>query len=112
MTIRALPSLLIILLASVSICLQSATASEDLDSTINYLLEYVTNSDVVFIRNNQDHTGEEASIHMRKKYEHFKEQVKTPEDFIRLAGTKSFLSGTPYQVRMKDGTTLLTHKWL
>jgi uncharacterized protein (DUF2345 family) len=75
-------------------------------------LEYVKNADVVFIRNNREHTADEAAAHMRRKYEHFKDQMKTPEDFIRFAGTKSSLSGKPYQIRMKDGQTILTQKWL
>ena len=103
---------LIVLVALLGICTQSAIAEEDLASTITYLLEYVKNADVVFIRNNREHTADEAAAHMRRKYEHFKDQMKTPEDFIRFAGTKSSLSGKPYQIRMKDGQTILTQKWL
>ena len=93
-------------------CTFSAIAEEDLESTINYLLAYVKNADVVYIRNNREHTPEEAAAHMRRKYEHFKDQIKTPEDFILLAGTKSLMTGEAYQVRMKDGKTILTQKWL
>jgi hypothetical protein len=49
---------------------------------------------------------------MRRKYARFKDQIKTPEDFILLAGTKSLITGKPYQVRMKDGKTMLTQTWL
>lgn len=31
---------------------------------------------------------------------------------IRLAGTKSLMTGKAYQVRMKDGKTVLTQRWL
>ena len=94
------------------ICTHSASAQEDLETTITYLLTYVKNADVVFIRNNREHTPEEAVAHIQTKYEHFKDQIKTPEDFIRFAGSKSLLSGKPYQVRMRDGKTMLTQKWL
>ena len=103
---------LIILHASLGVCTQNAIAEEDLASTIKYLLTYVKNADVVFIRNNGEHTPEEAAAHMQMKFEHFKDQIKTPEDFIRFAATKSLVSGKPYQVRMKDGKTMLTQKWL
>ena len=103
---------LILLIALLGICTQSAMAEEDLASTIKYLLTYVKNADVVFIRNNREHTPEEAVAHMQTKYEHFKDQIKTPEDFIRFAGSKSLLSGKPYQVRMRDGKTMPTKKWL
>ena len=103
---------LIVLVALLGICTQSAIAEEDLTSTIKYLLAYVKNADVVFIRNNREHTADDAAAHMREKYEHFKDQIRTPEDFIRLAGTKSLMTGKAYQVRMKDGKTMLTQKWL
>lgn len=103
---------LIIFLALLGLCTHHATAEEDLQSTITYLLAYVKNADVIFIRNNREHTPEEAAAHMRRKYEHFKDQIKTPEDFILLAGAKSLMTGKAYQVRMKDGKTLLTQKWL
>ena len=100
------------MLALLGFCTHLAIAEEDLNSTITYLLAYVKNSDVVFIRNNREHTPDEAAAHMRRKYEHFKDQIKTPEDFILLAGTKSLMTGKAYQIRMKDGKTMLTQKWL
>jgi len=102
----------IVLIALLGVCAQRATAEEDLQSTIKYLLAYVKNAHVVFIRNDREHMPHEAAAHMRRKYEHFKDQIKTPEDFIRLAGTKSLMTGKAYQVRMKDGKTVLTQKWL
>ena len=86
--------------------------AEDLEAVICYLLQYVRNSEVVFIRNNREHTAHEAEDHMRKKYQHFKEQIKTPEDFIQFTGTMSLLSGRRYRVRLKNGKTMLSQKWL
>jgi hypothetical protein len=103
---------LIILLALLGFCIDRAIAEEDLDVTITYLLTYVKNSDVVFIRNNREHTPEEAAAHMEKKYEYFREEIKTPEDFIRLTSTKSLLSGKPYKIRLKNEKTITSQKWL
>ena len=89
-----------------------AVIAEELEAVIRYLLRYVKNSEVIFIRNNREHTAHEAEDHMRRKYQHFEEQIKTPEDFIQFAGTKSLLSGRPYRVRLKNGTTMLCQKWL
>ena len=86
--------------------------AEDLEAVIGYLLQYVRNSEVIFIRNNQEHTSHEAEDHIRKKYQHFKEKIKTPEDFIQFAGTKSLLSGRRYRVRLKNGKTIQSQKWL
>ena len=49
---------------------------------------------------------------VRAKYEHFKGQIKTPEDFIRLAATKSLLTGQPYLVRTRDGQEMPLSTWL
>jgi hypothetical protein len=103
---------LIILLALLGFSTHHAVAEEDLESAITYLLAYVENADVVFIRNNREHTPQEAAAHMRRKYNHFKDQIKTPENFILLTGVKSLMSGKAYQVRLKNGKTVLTQKWL
>jgi hypothetical protein len=103
---------LILLIAVLGIWTHRAIAEQDLESTITYLLAYVKSADVVFIRNDQEHTPDKAAVHMRRKYEHFKDQIRTPEDFILLAGTKSLVTGKAYQVRLKNGKTMLTQKWL
>ena len=46
-------------------------AAEDLQTTIQYLIDTVSKSDATFIRNNEPHTGKEAAEHMRQKYDHF-----------------------------------------
>lgn len=91
---------------------QEVKTEEDLEQTVSYLLNYVSDSECIFIRNGREHTAEEASRHMNRKYEHYKKKIKTPEDFIRLAGTKSILSGRPYMVRMKDGNEIPCAEWL
>lgn len=89
-----------------------AVAAESLEQTISYLINYVAQSDATFIRNGEPHTGSEASAHIKSKYEHFKNQIKMPEDFIRLSASKSLLSGKPYLVRPKAGTEARLDEWL
>ncbi len=89
-----------------------ALAAESLDQTISYLLDYTGNSNATFVRNGTSYTGAEAVNHIKAKYEHFKDQIKTPEDFIRLCASKSLLSGKPYLVRMPDGTEIRLDAWL
>jgi hypothetical protein len=85
---------------------------ESLEQTIGYLLNYVANSKNTFIRNGATHTPDEAMKHIKAKYEHFKSQIKTPEDFIRLSASKSLLSGKPYLVRTPDGKEQHLDDWL
>ena len=87
-------------------------AAETLDESIKFLLDYVAKSDATFIRNGQTHTPQEAANHIKAKYEHFKSEIKTPEDFIRLAASKSLLTGKPYLVRSPDGKEMRLDVWL
>jgi hypothetical protein len=87
-------------------------ATESLEQTVNYLIAYVAKSDATFIRNGQTHTPQEAVTHIKAKYEHFKSQIKTPEDFIRLAASKSLLTGKPYLVRTPDAKEVRLDVWL
>ena len=89
-----------------------AHAAESREQTIAFLLHRIEAADATFIRNGQAHTPQEAVAHVRAKYEHFKAQIKTPEDFIRLAATKSLLTGQPYLVRTRDGEEMPLGTWL
>lgn len=91
---------------------QTAKPAEDLTQTVKYLLDFVVNSSCSFIRNGQSYTPNEAAEHMKAKYDYFKKQIKTAEDFIRLAATKSLISGQPYLVKTKDGKEIESAVWL
>ena len=99
-------------LALLLLWITPANAAETLDQTIDYLLQYVANSKVVFIRNGSEHTPAEAVDHIKAKYAHFKGEIKTPEDFIRLSASKSLLSGKPYLVRESNGKEMRLDTWL
>jgi hypothetical protein len=90
----------------------NTSSAESLDQTIDYLLVYVGQSNATFIRNRQTHTPAEAVAHIKAKYEHFKSEIKTPEDFIRLSASKSLLTGKPYLVRTADGKEMHLDAWL
>src|SRR5436309_3730952 len=94
------------------ISVDQISAAESTDESIKFLLDYVAKSDAAFIRNGQTHTPEEAVNHIKAKYEHFKKEIKTPEDFIRLSASKSLLSGQPYLVRTPAGKEMHLDTWL
>ena len=91
---------------------QAGTPAEDLNRTVAYLLNFVAKSDCTFIRNGKSYTPKEASEHMKGKYGYFKKEIKTPEDFIRLAATKSLQTAQPYMVRTKEGKELHCDEWM
>lgn len=83
-----------------------------LEQTIEFLLNKIETTDAAFIRNGQNYTGKQGVEHVRAKYEHFKKEIKTPEDFIRLSATKSLVSSKPYRIRFKDGREMNVADWL
>jgi hypothetical protein len=105
------PRLLLILAVLVGLVAQ-VLAAESLEQTIDYLINYVGKSHATFIRNGASHTPSEAVAHIKVKYGHFKNQIKTPEDFIRLSASRSLLTGKPYLVRMPDGKEMPLDAWL
>jgi hypothetical protein len=90
----------------------SSTADDGLTNAIQYLLDFVKNSDCTLIRNGKNHTAQEAVAHIKRKYNHFKDEIKTPEDFIRLTASKSLISRKPYMVKTSDGRILRSQDWL
>jgi Family of unknown function (DUF5329) len=103
---------LLVAFAFLTISISQISAAESLEQTIDYLLDYVGKSGATFIRNGQSHTSAEAVAHIKAKYEHFKSEIKTPEDFIRLSASKSLLTDEPYRVRTADGKETRLDAWL
>jgi hypothetical protein len=107
------PSLFPFLVLIASLAFASpARSAESLDQTINYLIDHVAKANATFVRNGTSHTPPEAAEHIKAKYAHFKGDIKTAEDFIRLSASKSILSGKPYLVRLPDGQGVHLDAWL
>ena len=78
---------------------------------IEHLLQYIDASHCSFIRNGKAHDSSDAVAHIRKKYAYIKSRIKTTEDFIQYAATKSSVSGQAYEV-ICDNKKLATAEWL
>jgi len=68
---------------------------ENIESAIQFLLKHVADSGLTFVRNSERH---DATEHMNSKYEHFRDKIKTPVDFIQRCASKSLMPGKPYLV--------------
>ena len=101
-----------IIILSTTIQAEDTNSLKKTDETIAYLLDFVAKSDCTFIRNGQPYTGKQASAHMKSKYQYFKDEIKTPEDFIRLAATKSLQTGQLYMVKTKEGEESRCNEWI
>mgnify|MGYP001551763817 FL=1 len=108
-----LPGLLLVgavlLLASVRVV---AAQNDELDATIQHLIEYVRQSDVQFERNFSSHDSQQAAEHIESKYQHFRDEIDTPEKFIELCATRSLVTGKAYQVIVADGKSMPAGEWL
>ena len=89
-----------------------AQQTEDLDGTIQYLITYVRDSGVKFERNFGSHNSFEAASHIEKKYQHFKDEIDTPEKFIELSATASLVTGKKYMVITEQGEEIPAGEWL
>jgi len=99
----------LLLMASNSAAAQQA---EDLDGTIQYLITYVRDSGVTFERNFGSHDSVEAASHIEKKYQHFKDEIDSPEKFIELSATASLVTGKKYRVITEQGEEIPAGEWL
>lgn len=90
----------------------SADVSEKQAQEVEYLLIFITKSTCVIDRNGSEHTGAEAAIHIQKKYDYFRDDIKTTEDFIRYSAAKSTLTGSEYSVKCPDKKPETTQQWL
>ena len=81
---------------------------------VDRLLHAVERSGCEFGRNGTWHDSKSAVAHMRDKYDYLvaRDLIATSEDFVERVGTKSSMSGQPYQVRCLGGVLLASGPWL
>lgn len=85
---------------------------ENTEAAVLYLISYVKEADVTFQRNSTRYTGNEAAEHINRKYQHFKDDIDTPEKFIELCASGSLMTGKPYLIITKQGEQLPASEWL
>ena len=97
--------LLLMLLSLISGYAYAQDSSEA--AKIRYLIGSVEAlQGVTFLRNGGEYDARKAADHLRLKLKTAGNRVKTAEDFIRLCGSKSSVSGEAYRMRFPDGTTM------
>jgi hypothetical protein len=80
---------------------------------IEYLIASVaTLQNAQFVRNGTTYDGKAAADHLRMKLSKAGSRISTAEDFIRLCGSVSSMSGVPYSIRFADGTTIDSEVYL
>jgi hypothetical protein len=77
----------------------------ELEAEIAHLLEFVAESGCTFIRNGSEHSAQSAREHMETKYAHVKQRVRTSEQFIEYAASRSSITGRAYTIRCGEVET-------
>ncbi len=92
------------LLLGAAAALAQATPSASEQKLIDTLILRVSNmKTMTFMRNGDEHNAANAAKHMQAKFDHFKDEIVTAEDFIDGRASRSEMTGKPYQVKMPNG---------
>ena len=79
---------------------------------VRHLLDYLAHSGCRMDRNGSLHDAQEAIAHIVKKYDYYKDDIKTTEDFIDRSASRSSLSGRSYRVLCPGKEARPTADWL
>jgi hypothetical protein len=79
---------------------------------VRHLLAFLEHSDCAMLRNGKAHPAREAVRHVRRKYDHYRDEIRSSEDFIDRAATRSLVSGKAYRVRCPGQPERPAADWL
>ena len=89
-----------------------ADVPADQVNEVSHLLLFVKNSGCIINRNGTDHPAVKGISHIEKKYDYFRDDIKSTEEFIEYSATKSTMSGDYYMVSCPGKETIRTQDWL
>ena len=98
-------------LVSLVLCATPPTLAASPEAEIDHLLNFIAASPCAFIRNGVAYDSAQAVDHIKDKYDYYRSDIRSAEDFIALAATKSAMSGKPYLVEC-DGTIEPAADWI
>lgn len=79
---------------------------------VAHLLEFVRTTTCTVDRNGSLHDGPSAHAHILKKYDYFRDRIRTTEDFIAYSATRSTVSNQAYTVLCPGQPRMETAEWL
>ncbi len=106
----------VVLYASISTILLINSSFADVPAEqlkeVSHLIAFVKNSPCIFNRNGAKYPGIESVEHIQRKYDYFRDDIASTEDFIKYSATKSTMSGKYYTVTCPDHQTIKSQDWL
>ena len=79
---------------------------------VDYLIAFVSKTPCQIDRNWTLHSGPEALEHIQQKYDYFRDDISTTEEFIEYSASKSTMTGRDYLLKCKGQSSLKTRDWL
>lgn len=105
--------LLLVLLLALLLPLAASAQGPSESRKIELLIQSVEQlPSAVFIRNGSEHDSKDAGTHLRRKWKYAGKRIKTAQEFIRYCATESSLTHVKYRIRLADGTSVESAKWL
>ena len=79
---------------------------------VKHLLDYLAQSGCRMDRNGSTHDAQESVKHIVRKYDYYRDDIKTTEDFIERSASRSSFSGRTYKVLCPGKEARPTADWL
>ena len=89
-----------------------ADVPEEQKPEVQHLLDYLAHSGCRMKRNGINHDAKDAVEHIVQKYDYYRDDIKTTEDFIDRSASRSSLSGLSYKVLCPGKEARPTADWL
>ncbi len=99
----------LLLLTALTAALADDAETKKIEALIKHVAEL---KDASFVRNGTAYDAATAAKFLRGKWEANAQEIKTAQDFIDIAATKSSTTGKPYLIRFKDGKDVASGEYL
>jgi len=90
----------------------SVLAFANTETEIQHLLNYVATTSCQYERNGDFHSGIDAKKHINKKYDYYKDDIHSAEDFIKYSATQSTITKKKYKIHCADSPVEYSRDWL
>ena len=79
---------------------------------VEHLVNFIRNTDCRLERNEKIYSGNEVIEHILRKYDYYREEINSTEDFIEFSASKSVMSGKPYLAHCNNRKPVSGREWL
>ncbi len=90
----------------------SVSSFANTETEIQHLLDYVATTTCQYERNGDLHAGLDAKNHINRKYEHYKDDIHSAEDFIKYSATQSTMTKKKYKIHCENSPAEYSSDWL